>query len=150
MKHFLNGSNYNKLSEVDRDLCDLPLNLAELGAALKLLKNDSSPGSDGITAGFYKIFWQKLKLPLFKSLQNSIEIGELSTSQRRGIINLIHKGNNTNQYELKNWRPITLTNVDYKIFTKLLAVRLQKIIKTIIHENQSGFIKGRNISSHIR
>ena len=40
--------------------------------------------------------------------------------------------------------------MDYKIFTKLLAVRLQKIIKTIIHENQSGFIKGRNISSHIR
>ena len=150
VKHFLNGSTYNKLSEVDRDLCDTPLNLAELGAALKLLKNDSSPGSDGITAGFYKMFWQKLKLPLFKSLQNSIEIGELSTSQRRGIINLIHKGNNTNRYELKNWRPITLTNVDYKIFTKLLAVRLQKIIKTIIHENQSGFIKGRNISSHIR
>ena len=40
--------------------------------------------------------------------------------------------------------------MDYKIFTKLLAVRLQKIIKTIVHENQSGFIKGRNISSHIR
>ena len=51
---------------------------------------------------------------------------------------------------LKNWRPIKLTNVDYKIFPKLLAVRLQKIIKTIIHKNQSGFIKGRNISSHIR
>ena len=34
--------------------------------------------------------------------------------------------------------------MDYKIFTKLLAVRLQKIIKTTVHENQSGFIKGRN------
>ena len=58
----------------------------------------------------------------------------------------MHKGNNTNRYKLKNWRPITLTNLDYKIFTKLSAVRLQKIIKTIIHENQTG----RNISSHIR
>ena len=62
----------------------------------------------------------------------------------------MHKGNNTNRYELKNWRPITLTNLDYKIFTKLSAVRLQKIISTIIHENQSGFITGRNIPSHIR
>ena len=96
------------------------------------------------------MFWQKLKLPLFKALQNSIEIGESSTSQRRGIINLIHKGNNTNRYKLNYWRPITLTNVDYKIFTKFLAVRLPKIIKTIIYENHSGFIKGRNISSHIR
>ena len=101
VKHFLNGSTYNKLSDVDRDVCDTPLNLAKLGAALKHIKNDSSPGSDGITAGFYKMFCQKLKLPLFKSLQNLIEIGELSTSQRRGIINLIHKGNNTNRYELK-------------------------------------------------
>ena len=83
MKHFLNGSNYNKLSEVDRDLCDTPLNLAELGAALKLLKNDSSPGSDGITAGFYKIFWQKLKLPLFKSLQNNRDRRIINKSKER-------------------------------------------------------------------
>ena len=45
---------------------------------------------------------------------------------------------------------MTLTNVDYKTFTKLLAVRLQGVIKSIIHENQSVFIKGRSIASHIR
>ena len=42
---------------------------------------------------------------------------------------------------------MTLTNVDYKTFTKLLAVRLQGVIKSIIHENQSVF---RNIAAHVR
>ena len=98
-----NGSTY-KLSEEDRDLCDTPLNLVELGAAFKLLKNESSPGSDGIKPGFLKMYWRQPKLPLFKSLQNSIEIGELSTSQRRRINNLIHIGNNISGYELKNYR----------------------------------------------
>ena len=52
--------------------------------------------------------------------------------------------------DLGNYRPITLTNTDYKIFTKALAVRLQKVIKTIISEDQTGFVKGRNIASHLR
>ena len=34
--------------------------------------------------------------------------------------------------------------------TKALAVRLQKVIKTIISEDQIGFVKGRNIASHLR
>ena len=52
--------------------------------------------------------------------------------------------------DLGNYRPITLTNSDYKIFTKALAVRLQKVIKTIISEDQIGFVKGRNIAFHLR
>ena len=101
----------------------------------------STPGSDGLTADCYKIFWKSLKMPLYDSFTQSIKQGQLSTSQRRGIIALIHKGKDTAR-ENNNRRPITLTNVDYKILTKLLARRLQGVIKKIVHENQSGFIKG--------
>ena len=93
-------------------MCDAPLHLEELGAALNLLKYDSSPRSDGITPGFYKVFWHRLKVALFNSLQSSIKADELSITQRRGIYNLIHKGNNTSRDDLKNWRPIALTNID--------------------------------------
>ena len=89
-------------------------------------------------------------MPLYGSFTQSIEKGQLSTSQRRGIITLINKGKDTARENIINWRPITLTNVDYKILTKLLARRLQGVIKKIVHENQSGFIKGRNITTHIR
>ena len=81
---FLNDFTLNMLSEDEKEMCDAPLHLEELGAALNLLKNDSSPGSDSITPGFYKVFWQRLKAPLFNSLQSSTEAGELSIIQSRG------------------------------------------------------------------
>ena len=76
LDNFLNDSTLNMLSEDEKEMCDAPLQLEELEAALNLLKNDSSPGSDGITPGFYKVFWQRLKAPLFNSLQSSIKAGE--------------------------------------------------------------------------
>ncbi|WP_419585360.1 reverse transcriptase domain-containing protein, partial [Thiolapillus sp.] len=58
--------------------------------------------------------------------------------------------NELDRDNLSNYRPITLTNTDYKILTKALSIRFQNVIKTIISEDQAGFIKGRNITSHIR
>ena len=63
---------------------------------------------------------------------------------------MIHKGKNLDRNDLSNYRPITLINTDYKIFTKALALRLQKVIKTVVNEDQIGFVKGRNIASHLR
>ena len=50
-----NGLTYNKLSEVDRDLCDTPLNLAELGAAVELLKMIHLQGQMELQQDFRKI-----------------------------------------------------------------------------------------------
>ena len=71
--------------------------------------------------------------------------GELSISQRQGIIRLIPK-KNKNLSLLKNWQPISLLNVDYKIATKALALRLPSIISDV----QTGYIEGRLIGENIR
>ena len=68
---------------------------------------------------------------------------------RRGIITLIPK-KDKDQLLLKNWRPISLLNTDYKILTKVLAYRIKKILPDIIHNDQSGFINGRYIGENIR
>ena len=55
------------------------------------MKIGKCPGSDGLTAEFYRAFWPEL-IPYFKeSLEYSFIIGELSLEQKRGIITLIPK-----------------------------------------------------------
>ena len=49
-----------------------------------------------------------------------------------------------------NWRPITLLNVDYKILSKAIALRIEKVLPRLINCNQTGFMKGRYIGQNIR
>ena len=50
----------------------------------------------------------------------------------------------------QNWRPITLPTVDYKLLSSVLATRLKPTLDDLIHEDQTGFIKGRHMSENIR
>jgi hypothetical protein len=74
---------------------------------------------------------------------------ELSVEQRRSIITLIPK-KSKNRLFLKNWRPISLLNTDYKILTKVLSNRLSSVLPDIVDEDQTGYIKGRFIGTNIR
>lgn len=148
--HFLSDEIYPTLTDDERAECDKEITVTELTHALSLLNKDSAPGSDGLPPSFYTHFWEKLQIPFFKCILQSIEKGELPFTLKNGIITLIHKGKNLDRNDLSNYRPITLTNTDYKIFTKALALRLQKVIKSVVNEDQIGFVKGRNIASHLR
>ena len=104
------------------------------------MKNNSAPGSDGIPIEFYKCFWTKLKTHLMEAYRYSYNKGQFTPSQTLGIITLLHKGKDLNKGDLNNWRPISLTNTDYKIFTKVLANRLTLVLHKIVSKDQSGFI----------
>ena len=73
----------------------------------------------------------------------------MSVSQRRGIISLIPKEDN-DLSELTGWRPITLSNVDYKILAKTIAKRIEPFLPKLIHSDQTGFIRDRYIGQNIR
>ena len=75
--------------------------------------------------------------------------GELSSSQKQGVITLIEKEGKDAMY-IQNYRPITLLNVDYKILSKVLATRIKKVLGEIIHFDQVGYIKDRNIGEAVR
>jgi hypothetical protein len=51
---------------------------------------------------------------------------------------------------LKNWRPISLLNTDYKIITKVLANRIKKVLPTVINHDQVAYLKNRFIGQNIR
>ena len=83
------------------------------------------------------------------SFNYAFQKGELSISQRQGIIRLIPKKDKNLSY-LKNWRPISLLNTDYKIATKALAMHLKKVLPNIINNAQTGYLQGRFIGENIR
>ena len=97
---------------------------SEVCLMLKSMKNNKSPGQDGFTVEFFRFFWQYLKTFMIRSLNFAYFTGELSQSQKLGIITLIPKGNKP-RHLLKNWRPISLLNVIYKIASGCIANRLK-------------------------
>lgn len=66
------------------------------------------------------------------------------------MICLISKGKELDNSNISSWRPLTLTNFDYKLIAKTMARRLNKCIDKCIHLNQHAFIKGRKISTMLR
>lgn len=113
------------------------------------MKNNKSPGSDGFTVEFYKFFHKDLKVFVQRAINEGYKIGKLSTTQRQGIITCLPKGDKPREF-LKNWRPITLLNVIYKIASSCIAERLKSVLSKLISNDQTGFISGRYIGENTR
>ena len=127
-------------------VCDITE--GEVFNILKTFADNKSPGTDGLSKEFYVFFWESVKLPLLESFKYSLETGSLSMDQRRGIITLIPK-KGKDSTRLKNWRPLTLLNTDYKILAKLFAYRIKGLLESIIHNDQTGFVSSRYIGTNV-
>ena len=132
-----------------REKCEGLLTFEECKKSLETFQNGKSSGEDGFTAEFYVFFFELIGHDLVASLNAAYELGELSISQRRGIITFLPKEDGS-LLEFSNWGPITLLNIDYKIASKAIAKRLEAVLPTIVHTDQTGFIKGRYIGENIR
>ena len=139
----------NKISDEQRSQIEEPLRIEELSEALKSMKPNKTPGPCGITADFYKVNWLRMKSLLLEVFNECFEVRRMYPSGRRGIISLIPKSGK-DILELKNWRPIILLCVEYKILAKAIANRIKSTLTSIISSSQSGFMAGRNITQNIR
>ena len=137
-----------KLSNENMTQCEGPISIEECKAVLTTMKGNKSPGLDGLSVEFYKKFWDILGTIIVASFNESYEHGSLSDSQRKSVITLIFKTGNIEN--IKNYRPISITNIDYKILAMTLAKRLQRVIGSIVSTDQSAYIKGRYIGTNIK
>ena len=147
--HFTQNLTTPQLLNDERDELEGILTFEECKDTLKSFSNGKSPGEDGFTVEFYRCFFDILGNDLVDSLNTAHEKGQLSISQRRGVIILIPKEEES-LANLKNWRPITLLNVDYKVAAKAIAKRIEPLLPKLIHSDQTGFVKGRYIGENIR
>ncbi len=137
-----------KLMTKDKDRMDEKITLSEMFNALKNCK-DSAPGSDGIPYSVYKTFWNQIGHIIKESWDYSLEIGSIPDSHKESVITILPK-EGKDLSDIKNWRPITLTNCDAKIITKVLAMRLNPILETIIDPSQTAYVPGRSVMDNLR
>jgi len=143
---FLN--NVPKVSNEDNDILSQDINKEEILLALKAMERNKSPGSDGLTVEFYLKFFDLFGNLLKCIYDKCFELGYMSPSQKLSYITLLCKDKN-NSTDVKNYRPISLLNVDRKIVSKVLTNRLGNVLPSIISDSQTCSIKGRTIFDNV-
>jgi len=131
----------SQLNDEEQNSLDKDLTINELKEALTSFADNKSPGEDGFTKEFYQTFFYFLFKDLLNSYNEAFRKGSLSVSQKRGTITLIPKGDG-NLTELKNWRPISLLDIDYEILSKVLARRMEKVLQKLLHSDQTVLLMG--------
>lgn len=145
--HLLSGVRAS-LSQPDRDSCEGIISLAELTESLRSLNLGKAPGPDGLTVEFFLKFWDLLGPQLCSVINQCFLDSELCDSMKSSATRLIFKKRGDSK-DLKNWRPISLLNVDYKICSKAITLRLSKVLDSIVDPDQTCSVPGRSISSNI-
>ena len=122
---------------------ELPFTKEEVERVVISLPNNKSPGPYGFSNEFIKGCCPLLAAD-FMLLYENFHRGEVCLrSINNSHIVLIPKKDGPEN--VSDYRPISLLNSSIKLITKLLANRLQKLVKGLVHQNQYGFIKTRTI-----
>ena len=93
---------------------------------------------------FLKVFWNKLRIFILQALKENYRAGSLPISLRQLIISCIPKGDKPRD-NLKNWRPISLASVLYKLGSSVIASHIKKVLPKLISTTQTVFLDGRFI-----
>lgn len=128
---------------------DSSITLNELLKAVKSTNKGRTPGIDGIPVELYLTFWDILGPIWLDTINYAIGNGEFHRDLNTALITVIPKPGK-DPLECASHRPISLINADLKIFSKVLANRLEAVAGKIISPNQTGFMKGRLSSDNIR
>ena len=110
--------------------------------------DDSAPGPDGIPYSVIKLSWSYFGPCLLNSWNYAKTTGALASSHETSYLRLLPKEGKDITL-LKNWRPITLSNCDFKIITKTLAKKLTNAVSKSLISTQTAYIAGRQITDNL-
>uniref|UniRef100_A0A803TW33 Reverse transcriptase domain-containing protein n=1 Tax=Anolis carolinensis TaxID=28377 RepID=A0A803TW33_ANOCA len=146
---YLNKRNLQKISEKQRENLNKPINEQEIKTAIRKMDSNKAPGPDGFTAAYYKTFEQELIPYLIKLMNGILNQEKIPETWKEANITIIHK-EGSDPVNVKNYRPISLLNIDYKIFTSILSERMKKFLMDLIKEEQTGFLPNRHLRDNVR
>lgn len=125
------------------------ITVEEINKAISKLKGNKMAGEDGYPAEWYKHF-RDLVTPLLRDCFNHVLTGgEIPPSWKRAVISVIPKAGK-NRTECGSYRPISVLNIDYRIFATILAKRLEFITSELTDTDQTGFVRNRQTHDNVR
>jgi hypothetical protein len=119
-----------------------PVTKKEVFDAIMSMKSYKAPGPDGFQPIFFKLFWSEIGDDLWKFVKLAFDKGKYDSKVCETLIVLLPKGDN--QVSFKDFRPISLCNVTYKIISKIIVSRLRPFLDGIVSPLQNNFIPGRS------
>jgi hypothetical protein len=118
----------------------------EIGDALFQIGPLKAPGPDGLPTRFFQRNWGVMNHEVYGAIKHFFRVGTFPEDFNMTKIILIPKTNDAT--DLKDFRPISLCNVIYKVVVKCIINKLRPHLNDLISENQSAFLPGRLISDN--
>ncbi|MEL6805670.1 MAG: reverse transcriptase family protein, partial [Bacteroidota bacterium] len=126
--------------------CERAIDRDEVEAVMKKAAAGKSPGSDGFPVEFWRHFWDVVGGDFMEVVEWVRVNGRVTESMSEGVIRLLFKKGDRG--DVRNYRPVTLVNADYKLVSGCVAGRLSSVLPGFVHEDQTG-LPGRHISDGI-
>ena len=140
--------NLPTVSTEDNNDLTQQITVSDIETVLKQMDHTKTPGSDGLTSLFYLKFIDIFGPILVNIFNLCYEKGNMSPSQKLSYITLLCKDKN-NATSMRNYRPISLLNIDRKVLSKIITNRLTNVLPSLISISQTCSIKGRSIFDNI-
>lgn len=147
--HYLDTISLAWLSSGAREFMDLPITEEDIKMVIGSMPAGKAPGADGLTDAFYKEYADLVAPRLLRVYEEAMETGILPPTLREAVIITLLKPDKDPTLP-DSYRPLSLINLDAKIYAKLLANKLQPLLPTIILPDQSGFVPGRSTAHNLR
>lgn len=134
---------FKTIMHVDREMLDVPITIEEIKSAIWCSGGDKSPGPDGYTFKILKHNWDLMQHDITRFVSYFERHGKFAFGCNASFITLIPKMKDP--LLLADYRPINLIECMYKVVAKVLASILKRVVRLVVEEVQSTYIKGRNI-----
>lgn len=138
---------FNRLDEAAVSLLEAEFSKIEVYDCLMGCEGDKAPGPDGFNMKFFQLFWGVVKKDIMDFFMDFHKNSSFVKSLNATFMLLIPKRKNASN--IKDFHPMSLVGCVYKLFSKVFASTLSKVLESIIGENQQPFVHGRQISDAI-
>jgi hypothetical protein len=133
--------------EISKVEVEVELNIEDIKKAMRNLKNNKAPGTDGIHPELIRYGGNKLLNRMYELLRQIWEEERIPEEWTETIIVPIHKTGDRDMCE--NYRGIALGNAAYKILLNMIFGKIKSYIEKFKRDYQNGFRDGRSVIDNI-